>query len=239
MGIADEFKIDLKDTSNLVKTAKTTLGSKIINKCHDKMANIAVDAIMAVADFETKDVNFELIKVEAKVGGQMEDSMLVKGVIVDKDFSHPQMPKLLKDVKMAILTCPFEPPKPKTKHKLDIRSAEDYKKLYEHEQQYFRDQIKHIKASGANLVICQWGFDDEANHLLYQAKLPAVRWVGGVELELIAIATGGRIVPRFEELTKEKLGTAGTVREVTFGTTKEQMLVIEDCANSKAVTILV
>merc|ERR1711874_650382 len=86
--IADEFKIDLKDTSNLVKTAKTTLGSKIINKCHDKMANIAVDAIMAVADFETKDVNFELIKVEAKVGGQMEDSMLVKGVIVDKDFSH-------------------------------------------------------------------------------------------------------------------------------------------------------
>merc|ERR1719422_1878044 len=76
--IADEFKIDLKDTSNLVKTAKTTLGSKIINKCHDKMANIAVDAIMAV--------NFELIKVEAKVGDQMEDSMLVKGVIVDKDF---------------------------------------------------------------------------------------------------------------------------------------------------------
>merc|ERR1712211_69020 len=104
--IADEFKIDLKDTSNLVKTAKTTLGSKTINKCHDKMA------IMAVAGFETKDVNFELIKVEAKVGGQMEDSMLVKGVIVDKDFSHPQMPKELKDVKLAILTCPFEPPKP-------------------------------------------------------------------------------------------------------------------------------
>jgi len=87
--------------------------------------------------------------------------------------------------------------------------------------------------------ICQWGFDDEANHLLYQQKLPAVRWVGGVELELIAIATGGRIVPRFEELTPEKLGKAGIVREMTFGTTKEQMLVIEDCSNSKAVTILV
>ena len=85
--IADEFKIDVNDTSNLVKTAKTTLGSKIINKCHDMMANIPVDAIISVADFETRDVNFELIKVEAKVGGQMEDSMLVKGVIVDKDFS--------------------------------------------------------------------------------------------------------------------------------------------------------
>jgi T-complex protein 1 subunit epsilon len=149
------------------------------------------------------------------------------------------MPKIVKDAKMAILTCPFEPPKPKTKHKLDIRSAADYKKLHDNEQAYFREQIRLIKECGANLVICQWGFDDEANHLLYQAKLPAVRWVGGVELELIAIATGGRIVPRFEELTADKLGKAGVVREVTFGTTKDEMLVIEDCGNSKAVTILV
>lgn len=89
------------------------------------------------------------------------------------------------------------------------------------------------------VVICQWGFDDEANHLLFQNKLPAVRWVGGVELELIAIATGGRIVPRFEELTADKLGKAGLVREVTFGTMKEQMLIIEECGSSKAVTVLV
>ena len=95
------------------------------------------------------------------------------------------------------------------------------------------------KACGANLVICQWGFDDEANHLLLQAELPAVRWVGGVELELIAIATGGRIVPRFSELDASKLGRAGVVREVSFGTTKERMLVIEDCASSEAVTVLV
>jgi len=235
--IADEFKIDLKDTSNLVKTAKTTLGSKIINKCHDKMANIAVDAIMAVADFETKDVNFELIKVEAKVGGQMEDSMLVKGVIVDKDFSHPQMPKELKDVKLAILTCPFEPPKPKTKHKLDVTNVEDYKKLRQYEKETFEKMVDDVKSAGANLAICQWGFDDEANHLLLQRDLPAVRWVGGPEIELIAIATGGRIVPRFQELSSDKLGTAGKVREMSFGTTKDKMLVIEECANSKAVTI--
>merc|ERR1712228_408205 len=235
--IADEFKVDLKDTSNLVKTAKTTLGSKIINKCHDKMANIAVDAIMAVADFETKDVNFELIKVEAKGGGQMEDTMLVKGVIVDKDFSHPQMPKQLKDVKLAILTCPFEPPKPKTKHKLDVGSVEDYKKLRDYEKECFETMVKQVKDAGANLAICQWGFDDEANHLLLQNELPAVRWVGGPEIELIAIATGGRIVPRFQELSGDKLGTAGLVRELSFGTTKDKMLVIEECANSKAVTI--
>ena len=94
--------------------------------------------------------------------------------------------------------------------------------------------IQQLKDSGANLVICQWGFDDEANHLLLQNKLPAVRWVGGPEIELIAIATNGRIVPRFEDLTSEKLGTAGLVRELTFGTTREKMLVIEECANSRA-----
>merc|ERR1712127_790390 len=107
------------------------------------------------------------------------------------------------------------------------------------EKKYFLDMIDKVKDSGANLVICQWGFDDEANHLLLQNDLPAVRWVGGVEIEHIAIATGGRIVPRFSELSADKLGSAGIVREVSFGTTRERMLVIEDCANSHAITVLV
>ena len=94
-----------------------------------------------------------------------------------------------------------------------------------------------MKDSGAGLAICQWGFDVEANHMLLQRELPAVRWVGGPEIELIAIATGGRIVPRFEELTPDKLGYAVVVKELCFGTTKDRMLVIEECTNSKAVTI--
>merc|ERR1712156_773197 len=235
--IADKFDLDPNNPENLIQTAMTTLGSKIINKCHRQMAEIAVNAVLTVADIERKDVNFELIKVETKVGGKMEDSMLVKGVIVDKDFSHPQMPKVLKDVKLAILTCPFEPPKPKTKHKLDVTNAEDYRKLRQYEAEKFDEMVSQVKEAGANLAICQWGFDDEANHLLLQRELPAVRWVGGPEIELIAIATGGRIVPRFQELSSDKPGTAGLVRELSFGTTKDKMLVIEECANSKAVTI--
>merc|ERR1711993_163602 len=237
--IADKFEIDNTNPEQLIQIAMTTLGSKIINKCHRQMAEIAVNAVLAVADLdpERKDVNFELIKVEAKVGGRMEDSMLVRGVVVDKDFSHPQMPKELKDVKLAILTCPFEPPKPKTKHKLDVTSVEDYKKLREYEKEKFDEMVKQVKDAGATLAICQWGFDDEANHLLLQRDLPAVRWVGGPEIELIAIATGGRIVPRFQELSTDKLGWAGLVREISFGTTKDKMLVIEECKNSKAVTI--
>ncbi|KXG48163.1 Chaperone, tailless complex polypeptide 1 [Penicillium griseofulvum] len=237
--ISDEIIFSSDDTTNLLKVAKTSLGSKIVSKSHDQFAQIAVDAVLSVADFERKDVDFELIKVDGKVGGSLEDSLLVHGVIVDKDFSHPQMPDEVRDAKIAILTCPFEPPKPKTKHKLDITSVEEFKKLQDYEKEKFTEMIQQLKESGANLVICQWGFDDEANHLLLQNDLPAVRWVGGPEIELIAIATNGRIVPRFEDLTSDKLGSAGLVREMSFGTTREKMLVIEQCANTRAVTIFV
>ncbi|BBG93984.1 TCP-1/cpn60 chaperonin family protein [Prunus dulcis] len=229
----------LLEREPLVRTCMTTLSSKIVNRCKRDLAEIAVKAVLAVADLERKDVNLDLIKVEGKVGGKLEDTELVYGILIDKDMSHPQMPKRIEDAKIAILTCPFEPPKPKTKHKVDIDTVEKFQTLRLQEQKYFDDMVQQCKDVGATLVICQWGFDDEANHLLMHRNLPAVRWVGGVELELIAIATGGRIVPRFQELTPDKLGKAGIVREKSFGTTKDRMLYIEHCANSRAVTIFI
>ncbi|KAK4699573.1 T-complex protein 1 subunit epsilon, partial [Phenoliferia sp. Uapishka_3] len=234
-----EFSLEPGGRAELEKVAQTSMGSKIVSKAHGLFAKIAVDAVLSVADLERKDVSFDLIKVTGKVGGSLEDTTLIQGVLLDKDMSHPQMPRSLTDARIAILTCPFEPPRPKTKHKLDITSVEEYKKLQTYETEKFQDMIKKVKDTGANLVICQWGFDDEANHLLMQNDLPAVRWVGGPEIELIAIATNGRIVPRFEDLTAEKLGRAGVVREVSFGTTRDKMLVVEDCANSRAVTVFV
>jgi T-complex protein 1 subunit epsilon len=174
-----------------------SLGSKVVSKDKKKLAEIAVKAVLSVADLVRKDVNFDLIKVQGKTGGSLEDAQLIHGILIDKDFSHPQMPKEVVDAKIAILTCPFEAPKPKTKHNIDITSAESFKKLYKMEQKYFTDMIEHLQKSGCNIALCQWGFEDEANHLLLQHKLPAVRWVGGVDIELIAMATGARIVPRF------------------------------------------
>uniref|UniRef100_A0A0R3S5E1 T-complex protein 1 subunit epsilon n=1 Tax=Elaeophora elaphi TaxID=1147741 RepID=A0A0R3S5E1_9BILA len=259
--VAQSFPIHNREL--LVESAITALGSKIVNRCMRRLAEIAVDAVLSVADLEKKDVDFELIKIEGKVGGRLEDTCLVKGVVIDKTMSHPQMPKELTDVKIAILTCPFEPPKPKTKHKLDITSTTDFQNLREYERVTFEKMIEQIKESGATLAICQWGFDDEANHLLLAHDLPAVRWVGGPEIELIAIATDGRIVPRFAELKSEKLGKAGKVREMSFGTAKanllscyccikimirstfivhvlsDRMLCIEECPNNRAVTVFI
>ena len=223
----------------LKRAAVTCLCSKVVSSHQSMLADIAVEAVLDVADISRKDVNFEHIKVEGKPGGNLENTALIRGIVIDKDMSHPQMAKEIKNAKIAVLTCPFEPPKPKTKHKIEISNAEDYRALYEQEQQYFVKMIKDVKDSGANLVICQWGFDDEANHLLYTNNLPAVRWVGGVEIELIAMATGARIVPRFQELSAEKLGKAESVKEISFGTTDDRMIVIEGCANTSAVTILV
>ncbi|KAI3467632.1 hypothetical protein Pfo_024295 [Paulownia fortunei] len=242
--IAHKFEFSATNVEPLIQTCMTTLSSKIVNRCKRSMAEIAVKAVLAVADLERKDVNLDLIKVDGKVGGKLEDTELIYGIVVDKDMSHPQMPKQIEDAKIAILTCPFEPPKPKTKHKVDIDTVEKFQTLREQERKYFDDMVQKCKPHW--IAGCwgypgylQWGFDDEANHLLMHRNLPAVRWVGGVELELIAIATGGRIVPRFQELTPEKLGRAGLVREKAFGTTKDRMIYIEHCANSRAVTIFI
>eukprot|EP00008_Paramoeba_atlantica_P010857 CAMPEP_0201482952 /NCGR_PEP_ID=MMETSP0151_2-20130828/7198_1 /ASSEMBLY_ACC=CAM_ASM_000257 /TAXON_ID=200890 /ORGANISM="Paramoeba atlantica, Strain 621/1 / CCAP 1560/9" /LENGTH=530 /DNA_ID=CAMNT_0047865875 /DNA_START=29 /DNA_END=1621 /DNA_ORIENTATION=- len=228
-------KINLEES--LAHTVRSTLNSKQVNRCRDHLASICVQAVLSVADMSRSDVNMELIKVEGRVGGDLQESCLIKGIVLDKEMSHPQMPKHIADAKIVILTCPFEPPKPKTKHVVGVTSAEQFLSLSNLEQESFRKQVELCKANGASLVICQWGFDDEANYLLYREHLPAIRWVGGVEMELLAIATGARIVPKFDEITEKKLGYASSVREVSFGSSKDRMIFVEGCRNSSAVTI--
>ena len=118
-----------------------------VNRCKRALAEIAVKAVLAVADLERKDVNLDLIKVEGKVGGKLEDTELIYGIVVDKDMSHPQMPKKIEDAKIAILTCPFEPPKPKTKHKVDIDTVEKFQTLREQEQKYFDEMVQKCKVN--------------------------------------------------------------------------------------------
>ena len=237
--IAKNIDIKENDYEPLKKAATTALCSKVVSKYQKQFAEICVDSVLKVIDWERKDVNLDLIKIVGKVGGSLEDTKLIRGIVLDKEMSHPQMPKEIYNASICILTCPFEPPKPKTKYNVDIKSAVDYKKLYEQEQKYFRDMVKDVKDSGANFVICQWGFDDEANHLLMQNNLPAVRWVGGTEIEQIAIATGSRIIQRFEDIKNTKLGAARIVKEQSFGTDNSKMIVLEDCLANKVVTILV
>lgn len=116
-----------------------------MNRCKRLLAEISVKAVRSVADLERKDVNLDLIKVEGKVGGKLEDTELIYGITVDKDMSHPQMPKQIEDAKIAILTFPFEPPKPKTKHKVEIDTVEKFQTLRQQEKKYFDDMVQKGK----------------------------------------------------------------------------------------------
>lgn len=203
------------------------------------MVEIVVNVVFMVVDMEWRDVDFEFIKVEGKVGGWLEDIKFIKGVIVDKDFSYLQMLKKVVDVKIVIFMCLFELFKFKIKYKLDVMFVEDYKVLQKYEKEKFEEMIKQIKEIGVNLVICQWGFDDEVNYLFFQNGLFVVCWVGGFEIELIVIVIGGWIVLWFLEFIFEKLGFVGVVQEIFFGIIKDKMLVIEKCKNFRVVIIFI
>merc|ERR1712166_600807 len=118
--VQQELDIKKNDYAKLRDCATTALGSKVVSKCQDHFADLALKSVLHVADIERRDVNFDLIKIVAKAGGAIEDSSFIEGIVIDKEFSHPQMPKEVNDAKCVILTCPFEPPKPKTKHGLEI-----------------------------------------------------------------------------------------------------------------------
>ncbi|RZR93958.1 hypothetical protein BHM03_00022547 [Ensete ventricosum] len=143
--ISQKFEFSVANIEPLVQTCMTTLSSKLVNRCKRALAEIAFKAVLAVADLERKDVNLDLIKVEGKVGGRLEETELINGIVVDKDMSHPQMPKRIENAKIAILTCPFEPPKPKTKHKVDIDTVEKFQTLQQEEQKYFDDMVQKCK----------------------------------------------------------------------------------------------
>ena len=150
--ISTEINLTENNNEFLKKAAKTALCSKVVSKYQSQFAEIAVNAILSVADLERKDVNFDMIKVEGKVGGNLGETQLISGIVIDKEMSHPQMAKIIEDAKICILNIPFEPPKPKSKYNIDIKSAEDYKKLYETEQNYFKTMVKNVKATGGRII---------------------------------------------------------------------------------------
>ena len=222
----------------LVSAAATCLNSKVISNYRNDFAELAVDSVLAVYDENKNEVNLDMINIIGQLGQDISESKLINGVIINKEISHPQMSKSLSDVKIAILNCPFEPPRPKTKHKLDILTKDDLKKLKEYEFLSFEEMVNKIKQAGCTVVLCQWGFDDEANYLLLKNNISAVRWVMGNDIEIISRATNGQIISRFADLDSSKLGTCKLFSEMSIGNSKENFIVLEGCPNSNIVSVI-
>ncbi|MCQ6253828.1 thermosome subunit alpha [Methanocaldococcus sp.] len=232
--IAKEVKPE--DTEMLKKIAMTAITGKGAEKARGQLAEIVVEAVKAVVDEETGKVDKDLIKVEKKEGAPIEETKLIRGVVIDKERVNPQMPKKVENAKIALLNCPIEVKETETDAEIRITDPAKLMEFIEQEEKMIRDMVEKIAATGANVVFCQKGIDDLAQHYLAKKGILAVRRVKKSDMEKLAKATGARIVTKIDDLTPEDLGEAGLVEERKVA--GDAMIFVEQCKHPKAVTIL-
>ncbi|XRO77124.1 thermosome subunit beta [Methanocaldococcus sp. 10A] len=232
--IAKEIKAD--DTEMLKKIAMTSITGKGAEKARGQLAEIVVEAVRAVVDEETGKVDKDLIKVEKKEGAPIEETTLIRGVVIDKERVNPQMPKKVENAKIALLNCPIEVKETETDAEIRITDPSKLMEFIEQEEKMIKDMVEKIAATGANVVFCQKGIDDLAQHYLAKRGILAVRRVKKSDMEKLAKATGARIVTKIDDLTPEDLGEAGLVEERKVA--GDAMIFVEQCKHPKAVTIL-
>jgi thermosome len=231
--------ISLNDDKRLLDVAVTSMGSKGISAAKEHFAKLAVEAVKQVA--EEKDgkikADIDLIKVLKKHGKSLEETELVRGMVIDKEVAHPQMPKLVNNAKIALLNAKLEIEKTEFDAKINIESPEQMKLFLDEEERMLREMVDKIAEVGANVVLCEKGIDDVALHFLAKKGILAVKNVSSSDMEKLARATGGKIVASVKDLTPDVLGEAKTVEEVKIG--DDKLVYVRECKNPKAVTIVV
>ncbi|MEA1956747.1 MAG: thermosome subunit alpha, partial [Euryarchaeota archaeon] len=223
------------DTKTLKKIATTSMTGKGAEVARELLTNLAVESVIAIAEKGGK-VDTEHIKLEKKTGGSKEDTVLIKGMIVDKERVHSGMPKLVEDAKIAMINTAMEIEKTEVDAKIEITSPDQMKAFLDEEENMLKSMVEKVTGSGANVLFCQKGIDDLAQHYLAKAGVMAVRRVKESDMKKLASATGGKVLTTLEEIRAEDLGNAGTVEERKIG--GDEMIFVEDCQNPKSVSIL-
>lgn len=234
------FSVDTEDKTCLLQAARTALSSKVASKSQEKIAEIAVEAIKATNDLSKSPfvVNVNSIILKGKTGGQIEDSGLIKGVIIEKDFAHPHMKKHSENMKVAVFSSSaLQLPVAQTKHQLNVRNTVDYTDIRSFIDAWCDTILNIILSSNAQLVVYSGKIEDSLVHLLFKNGISAIELVH--EVEVIARSTGARVVPRAEELTSEKLGSVDKVSLIEFGTTKDKYISLENVELTKVATVFV
>jgi thermosome len=233
------IKVDPTDRESLKKVAQISVASKLLSEYKDYVSNLAVDAVLQVSEKteEGYKVDIDDVKVEKKAGGAITDTKMVRGVVLDKEVVHPGMPKRVDKAKIALLNCPLEVEKTEMDAKINIESPEQMNAFLQEEENMLRNMVEKIAGAGANVVLCQKGIDDVAQHFLAKKGILAVRRVKESDMDKLAKATGGKIVTNIDDLTAKDLGEAEVVEERKVA--DDKMTFVEGCKNPKAVTILV
>jgi thermosome len=228
-----------KDDGMLRKIAMTAMTGKGAENAKEKLAELSVRAIKSVAEKDDSriTIDHDSIKLEKKVGSSVEDSELISGVVLDKERVHSGMPKRLENAKIALVDAAIEIKNTEIDAKIQITDPNQLQAFLDQEENMLRRKVDKIEKSGANVLICQKGIDDLAQHFLVKKGIYSVRRAKKSDMEALARATGAKIVSNLKELTEKDLGKAGIVEQVKVG--DEDMTYVKDCKNPKAVTILI
>ena len=233
-------KVHGNEKQELIRVAKTSMQTKLVSRQADLLADIVVRAAMQVAEKSTDagyKVDIDNVKVEKKAGGSIHDTTLIQGIVLDKEVAHSGMPKKIEEAKIALINSALEIEKTEFDAKINISSPDQMQKFLDEETRMLKSMVDKITRSGANVVICQKGIDDSAQHYLAEAGILTVRRAKESDMTSLSKATGARLVTNLDDLTSKDLGYAKLVQERKVETDK--WVFIEGCKNPKAVTILI
>ncbi|MFB6204628.1 MAG: thermosome subunit alpha [Candidatus Nanohaloarchaea archaeon] len=231
--------VGLEDDDTLEKVAMTAMTGKSAETARDYLAEIAVDAARQVAEEENDEVviDRDMVKVEKRQGGTVEDTELVQGVILDKEKTHKGMPSRVEDANIALLNTPVEVKETETDAEINISDPDQLRSFVEEEEGQLKEMVEQLDEAGADVVLCQKGIDDIAQHYMAKKGIFAVRRVSSGEIEKLSNATGANIVTSIEDIEEEDLGDAGTVEQRRIG--GDAMTFVQDCPEAKSVSILI
>lgn len=223
----------------LLKVAKTSMESKLISEDSDMLSKLVVDAILQVVEKEEAGnrVDLDNIKVEKKAGGSIRNTQLIKGIVLDKEVVHSGMPNKMEKAKIALLNSALEIEKTEMSAEIRITDPTQMQMFLEEENRMLKSMVDKIHEIGANVLICQKGIDDIAQHYLAKQGILAVRRVKESDMAKLAKATGGRISSNIDDMTSKDLGSAENVEQRKVET--EKWVFIEGCKNPRAITVLI
>ena len=212
--------------------------TKLVRKESIQLAEMVVDSVLSVVekDGDTFNIDIDDIKVEKKAGGSIKDSVSVKGIVLDKEIVHGGMPKKIVDAKIALINTALEINKTETDAKINISNPQQLKSFLDEENRMLKNMIDKVIGSGANVVFCQKGIDDMAQHYLAKAGVIAVRRIKESDLTKLSKATGARIVTNLDDLFEKDLGASELVEERKIE--EDRWVFVEGCKHPKSVTLL-
>jgi thermosome len=232
--ILDKISIKASDRKTLQSIAMTAMTGKGTEKARRPLAELIVKAVQMVE--EDGVVEKDHININRIQGATVEESQIVNGVVIDKGRLDPSMPKIVEDARIALLKFPIEVKSLETDAKINLTDPSQMNAFIEQEEKMIREMVDKVIASGANVLFCQKGIDDLAQHYLTRAGILAVKRVRKSDIERLEKATGARVATNLDDLNTEDLGIAGQVYEKKIF--DEVLLFIEDCIDPKAVSII-